>query len=69
MTKKQAIDYFAEKFEPFSDYWAMQIVWSDFVDNLYMDDAITAKQRDTWCNPCTPETFRKFNSRFNGGEK
>ena len=66
MTKAQAISYFHESNKPFYDYWAMQLAWSQFVDDLEMSDVITDKQRDNWGNPCTPKTFKQFNQKFTG---
>lgn len=68
MTKPQAIAYFCEVNKPFIDYWAMQLAWSQFVDDLEMSDAISMKQQANWVNPCTPETFKRFNKKFRGGE-
>lgn len=42
----------------------MQLAWTQFIDDLKMSDAITEKQRDNRGNPCTPETFKKFNYKF-----
>lgn len=67
MTKAQAVNYFTEVNKPFSDYWSMQLAWTQHIDDLKMSDAITEKQRDNWGNPCTPETFKRFNKKFKGG--
>lgn len=67
MTKPQAIAYFCEVNKPFNDYWAMQLAWTQFVDDLEMSDAISMKQQASWGNPCTPETFKRFNKKFKGG--
>lgn len=64
MTKQEAVKYFVEVNEPFSNYWSMQLAWTQFIDDLKMSDAITEKQRDNSGNPCTPETFKKFNYKF-----
>lgn len=43
------------------DYWAMQQDWEVYVDELARDGSISERQRDTWGNPCTPETFKRWN--------
>ena len=68
MNKPQAIAYFCEVNKPFNDYWAMQLAWSCFVDGLERDGYISMKQQANWDNPCTPETFKRFNKKFKGGE-
>ncbi len=64
MTKAEAVKYFLESNKPFHDYWSMQLAWSQFVDDLEMSDAISMKQQANWDNPCTPETFKRFNKKF-----
>lgn len=66
MTKKQALNLFTEIHKPFNDYWAMQLRWEGFTDFLCADGRVTEKQRSTWGNPCTPETFKNFNKKFKG---
>ncbi|MBQ2616433.1 MAG: hypothetical protein IJF90_06205 [Synergistaceae bacterium] len=44
----------------------MQLEWATFVDYLEREGRITARQRDTWNNPTTPENFRRWN-RLNFG--
>lgn len=66
MTKAEAVKYFCETNTPFNDYWAMQLAWTQFVDDLKMSDVITDKQRDNWGNPCSPATFKRFNQKFTG---
>lgn len=67
MTKAEAVKYFTESNKPFFDYSSMQLAWTQFVDDLKMSDVITDKQRDNWGNPCTPQTFKRFNKKFKGG--
>lgn len=66
MTKSQAVKMFTEIFEPFPEYWAMQMGWTSFIDVLCAVGSITEKQCSTWGNPCTPETFKNFNKKFKG---
>lgn len=67
MTKQQATNYFLEVNNPFCDYYAMQLAWQLYIDDLCMSDAITQRQRENWTNPCTPRGFKKFNKKFTGG--
>lgn len=67
MTKKEALRQFIEMNKPFNDYWEMQLAWTCYTDGLSKDRQISEKQRTTWDNPCTPETFKKFNKKFQGG--
>ena len=46
-----------------SDYWAMQQDWEAFKDGLCRDGSITQRQADSWGNPCTPETFDRWQKR------
>ena len=46
-----------------SDYWAMQQDWEFYKDSLCRDGVITQKQADSWSNPCTPETFARWQKR------
>jgi hypothetical protein len=68
MTKPQAVKLFTDHNRPFNDYWSMQLAWSCFVDGLERDGEITMKQQATWLNPCTPDTFKRFNKKFKGGK-
>lgn len=65
MTNKQALADFIEIGQPagWSDYWAMQLDWAAFVDGMARDGRITQKQADSWGNPCTPETFDRWQRR------
>ena len=64
MTFKDAVKKFMNKSYPFHDYWEMQLSWSGYVDSLNRDGQITDKQYFIWGNPCTPETFNKFNQKL-----
>lgn len=66
MTYKKALAVFLCANRPFSDYWEMQLAWSCYVDGLHRDGMITDRQARTWDNPCTPETFKRFNKKFEG---
>jgi len=66
MTRPQGIQQFLKNNRQFGDYWEMQLAWTLFMDCLYLQRVITQRQRDIWGNPCTPETFKKFNSKFRG---
>lgn len=46
-----------------SDYWAMQQDWEFYKDSLCRDGVITQKQADSWSNPCTPDTFARWQKR------
>lgn len=64
-TYKQGVDSFLA-YAPeggWSDYWAMQQDWEAFKDGLCRDGKITQKQADSWGNPCTPETFDRWQKR------
>ena len=65
MTKQQAIKDFVSFALPngWGDYWAMQVDWSAFIDGLCKDGAITQRQFDRWGNPCTPESFDRWQRR------
>lgn len=74
MTKKEIIDYYVtqqndRKMGRFGSYESMMIDWKDFIENLYMSDAITEKQRDSLTEPCTETGFEKFNERFESNVK
>lgn len=66
MTFKQAVDDFARENKPFGDYWSMQLAWTSYVDYLNREGIIKDWQRQNWSNPCTPETFKKFNRKYYG---
>lgn len=64
-TFKQGVDSFLA-YAPeggWSDYWAMQQDWEAFKDGLCRDGQITQKQADSWGNPCTPDTFDRWQKR------
>ena len=65
MTFRQGLDDFLSVAPEggWSDYWAMQQDWEFYKDNLCRDRVITQKQADSWSNPCTPETFDKWQKR------
>lgn len=74
MTKEEIIDYYVahnndRKTGRFDSYKSMMIDWKDFVENLYMSDAITEKQKDSLAGPCTEKDFEKFNERFESNVK
>lgn len=74
MTKKEIVDYYVEhnnerKTGRFHSYASMMIDWKDFVENLYMSDAITEKQKDSLAGPCAEKDFEKFNERFESNVK
>ena len=60
-TFRSAVDTFKSEYGRFNDYWEMQQAWEAFKDGLARDGEITQKQFDNWGNPCTPETFNKWN--------
>ena len=62
-TFKSAVDTFKEESGRFNDYWEMQQAWEAFKDGLARDGEITQRQSDNWGNPCTPETFARWNSK------
>lgn len=64
-TFKQGVDEFigAAPEGGWSDYWAMQQDWEFYKDSLCRDGVITQKQADSWSNPCTPETFDRWQKR------
>jgi hypothetical protein len=41
----------------------MQQDWEAFKDGLCRDGRITQRQADSWGNPCTPETFNRWQKR------
>ena len=64
-TFKQGVDDFISCAPSggWSDYWAMQQDWEMFKDGLCRDGRITQRQADSWGNPCTPETFNRWQKR------
>lgn len=64
-TVKQGVDEFigAAPEGGWSDYWAMQQDWEFYKDSLCRDGVITQKQADSWSNPCTPDTFDRWQKR------
>lgn len=68
MTFREAVKCFVNYNDPFSDYWSMQLKWEMYVDTLCRSGAITIKQSNKWGNPCTPETFKRFNNKFYKGD-
>ena len=66
MTFKKAVEDFVNIHNRFTDYWSMQFAWSCFTDYLARDGQITEKQRCNWGNPCTPETFKRWNNKWYG---
>jgi len=67
MRKQQALRNFIDMHEkPWGDYWTMQECWACYVDGLHRDGEITDKQAFEWPNPCTPETFDKWNTKWYG---
>lgn len=64
-TFKQGVDEFigCAPEGGWSDYWAMQQDWEFYKDSLCRDGVITQKQADSWSNPCTPETFARWQKR------
>lgn len=64
-TFKQGVDEFigCAPEGGWSDYWAMQQDWEFYKDSLCRDGVITQKQADSWSNPCTPDTFARWQRR------
>lgn len=62
-TFRNAVNTFKSEYGRFNDYWEMQQAWEAFKDGLARDGEITQKQSDNWGNPCTPETFKKWNGK------
>jgi hypothetical protein len=66
MTFKQSVDDFVSLAPEggWSDYWSMQQDWEFYKDNLCREGTITSRQaHDVWLNPCTPETFDRWQKR------
>ena len=66
MTFKEAVTDFVNIHNRFSDYWFMQECWECYKDSLARDNRITERQRYNWDNPCTPETFKRWNNKWYG---
>ena len=66
MTFKKAVEDFAKQYNPFNDYWEMQLAWVSYLDYLLVTETITKHQRENWVNPCTPETFKRWNNKWYG---
>ena len=66
MTFKKAVEDFVSRSNGFNNYGEMQLSWSAFTDSLARDKQITEKQRCNWGNPCTPETFKRWNNKWYG---
>lgn len=66
MTFKDAVKDFMTINKPFGDYWSMQSAWACYTDALCKDGVITSRQWERWDNPCTPETFKRFNQKWYG---
>lgn len=64
-TFKQAVDSFIECAPSggWGDYWEMQQDWAAYIDGLCRDGSITQRQYDNFSNPCTPETFDRWQKR------
>ena len=66
MTRREALKEFIADSNGWGDYWAMQFDWTCFVDGLCKDKIITDRQWNIWGNPCAPEGFKKWNTRYFG---
>lgn len=62
-TFRNAVNTFKSEYGRFNDYWEMQQAWEMFKDGLARDGEITQKQFDSWGNPCTPESFNRWNGK------
>lgn len=62
-TFRDAVNTFKSEYGRFNDYWEMQQAWEMFKDSLARDGEITQKQFDSWGNPCTPESFNRWNGK------
>ena len=64
-TFKQAVDSFIDSAPSggWGDYWEMQQDWAAYIDGLCRDGSITQRQYDNFSNPCTPETFDRWQKR------
>lgn len=61
MTQQDAKREFKNNYGTFNDYWEMQEAWTQYVDDLVADGVISETQANKWGNPCTPETFKRWN--------
>lgn len=66
MTFQNAVKDFVNIHFRFTDYWQMQLSWSIYVDFLAKNNDITERQRCSWGNPCTPETFKRWCNKWYG---
>lgn len=66
LKKIDVIKNFVKDHDRFSDYWSMQFAWQVYIDTLCKCHAITQRQYETWGNPCTPETFKRWSNRWYG---
>lgn len=62
-TFRNAVNAFRGESGRFNDYWEMQQAWEAFKDGLARNGEITQRQSDNWGNPCTPETFARWNGK------
>lgn len=71
MTQRDAVKMFVSSAPSngWGDYWSMQLDWSAFVDGLCRDGEITQRQFDNWGNPCSPETFGRWQRRMFGAAR
>ena len=60
LTFRQAVQDFKAAGQ-WTDYYEMQQDWESYKDGLERDGMISEKTRSTWGNPCTPETFKRWN--------
>lgn len=60
LTFRQAVQDFKAAGQ-WNDYYEMQQDWESYKDGLERDGLISEKTRSTWGNPCTPETFKRWN--------
>lgn len=54
------------KNKPFQTYWHLAFSWSKYVKDLQKKGLITERQAHNWGNPCTPTSFKVFNTKFLG---
>lgn len=59
LTFRQAVQDFKAAGQ-WNDYYEMQQDWESYKDGLERDGLISEKTRSTWGNPCTPETFKRW---------
>lgn len=60
LTFRQAVQDFKAAGQ-WNDYYEMQQDWESYKDGLERDGVISEKTRSTWGNPCTLESFKKWN--------